>query len=85
MGAAVASRGEAGSVARKDEGATNVAHFLLDPLPWAKQQFAECELGDLRRNKRLIRMAEKLAGWPGQLDWPGRVATRCFIMRVRFW
>ena len=41
-----------------------MAHFLLDPLPWAKQQFAECELGDLRRNKRLIRMAEKLAARP---------------------
>ena len=27
----------------------------------------------------------RLAGWPGQLGWPGRVATRCFIMRVRFW
>src|SRR6266540_3833001 len=27
---------------------------ILDPEEWAEQEFAACELGDVRRNRRLI-------------------------------
>ena len=38
--------------------------FSLDSKTWAAQQFAACELGDKRRTKRLIKMAEQIANNP---------------------
>lgn len=36
----------------------------LDTKTWAETQFSNCELGDLRRTKRLIRVAEEVANHP---------------------
>ena len=38
--------------------------FRLDSAQWAKQQFADCKLGDKRRTKRLIQVAEQVANHP---------------------
>jgi hypothetical protein len=38
--------------------------FTLDSKTWAQQHFADCELGDKRRTKRLIKMAEQVADNP---------------------
>ena len=38
---------------------------LLPPAQWAQTEFAFTELGDKRRNKRLVNIAEKLAANPG--------------------
>jgi len=38
---------------------------LKDALAWAEAEFFEAELGDVRRNKRLVKMAAKLAKSPG--------------------
>ncbi|MEK6216679.1 MAG: IS4 family transposase [Boseongicola sp.] len=38
--------------------------FRLDAAAWAKQQFADCELGDKRRTQRLIQVAEQVANHP---------------------
>jgi len=38
--------------------------FSLDSNTWAAQQFAACKLGDKRRTKRLVKMAEKVADNP---------------------
>jgi hypothetical protein len=38
--------------------------FQLDAGEWATQQFADCQLGDRRRTKRLIRVAEQVANHP---------------------
>jgi hypothetical protein len=38
--------------------------FTLDSKTWAQQHFADCQLGDKRRTKRLIKMAEQVADNP---------------------
>ena len=38
--------------------------FHIDAAKWAEQQFTDCDLGDQRRTKRLIRMAEQVANHP---------------------
>lgn len=38
--------------------------FRIDTKEWAKQQFSDCELGDERRTKRLIQVAEQVANHP---------------------
>jgi len=38
--------------------------FSLDSKNWAAEQFAACELGDKRRTKRLVKMAEQIANNP---------------------
>jgi hypothetical protein len=36
----------------------------LDVEQWAREQFADCDLGDRRRNQRLIRFAMQVAADP---------------------
>jgi hypothetical protein len=38
--------------------------FTLDSRAWAGEQFIGCDLGDKRRTKRLIKMAEQVANNP---------------------
>lgn len=38
--------------------------MALDTKKWAQQQFGECDLGDRRRTKRLVKMAEQIANHP---------------------
>lgn len=38
---------------------------LLDPAAWAAATFGGCELGDARRNRRVLAIAERLAAQPG--------------------
>lgn len=38
--------------------------FSLDSQSWATEQFAACELGDKRRTKRLIQIAQRVADNP---------------------
>lgn len=38
--------------------------IFLDPEAWAVQQFGQCVLGDLRRNKRLIKFAMQIVARP---------------------
>jgi hypothetical protein len=37
---------------------------ILEPLAWAEQEFGACQLGDRRRNKRLIKYATQAAARP---------------------
>ncbi|MBM3832586.1 MAG: hypothetical protein FJ403_04810 [Verrucomicrobia bacterium] len=41
-------------------------HSLLPPAEWAQSEFAFAQLGDKRRNKRLVNIAQKLAANPGR-------------------
>jgi hypothetical protein len=59
--------------------------MIWDPQTWAEQEFGACELGDLRRNKRLIKLAVQVAArpdgsTPDQLEtWAGlKAAYRLF-------
>ena len=38
--------------------------FRIDTKEWAEQQFSNCELGDQRRTKRLIQVAQQVANHP---------------------
>jgi hypothetical protein len=38
--------------------------FQIDAQQWAEQQFGECDLGDKRRTKRLIQVAQQVANHP---------------------
>jgi len=38
--------------------------FRIDATEWAEQQFADCRLGDRRRTRRLIQVAEQVANDP---------------------
>ena len=38
--------------------------LMIDVGPWAEQQFGSCDLGDQRRTKRLVKLAEKIAAKP---------------------
>jgi hypothetical protein len=38
--------------------------FEIDARVWAEQQFGKCELGDKRRTKRLIQVAQQVANNP---------------------
>lgn len=40
-------------------------HILLPPAHWAQCEFGFAQLGDKRRNKRLVTIAQKLAASPG--------------------
>jgi hypothetical protein len=47
--------------------------LLLDTQEWAQQQFGSCDLGDIRRTRRLIKFASQVAadpdaGTPGQTE-----------------
>ena len=37
---------------------------ILDPQPWSAAQFSDCELGDVRRNRRLMKLATQMAARP---------------------
>lgn len=39
--------------------------LLIPPVQWAQQEFGLAELGDERRNKRLVKIASHLAAQPG--------------------
>jgi len=41
-----------------------VVSFQIDATEWAQQQFADCQLGDKRRTRRLVKMAEQVANNP---------------------
>lgn len=41
-----------------------MAHVPLPPMEWAQQQFSECDLGDERRNSRLVKVAAQMAERP---------------------
>ena len=41
-----------------------MAEFSLDVVEWAEKQFGTCELGDRRRNKRLVKFAAQIASHP---------------------
>ena len=38
--------------------------FTIDPQLWAHEQFGDCQLGDLRRTKRLVKAAQQAAARP---------------------
>lgn len=38
--------------------------LAMDILEWAQEQFGECELGDLRRTKRVVKFAAQAAAMP---------------------
>ena len=38
--------------------------FLFEPRAWAEQEFGACQLGDRRRNQRLIKMAVQMLAQP---------------------
>jgi Transposase DNA-binding len=38
--------------------------MVWEPQAWAEQEFSECELGDRRRNRRLIKLAVQVAARP---------------------
>lgn len=54
---------------------------IVDTRLWAEQTFDSCDLGDRRRNKRLIQVAHKVAGHPAgsfpdqMADWAELKAT----------
>ena len=37
---------------------------ILDPQSWSTAQFSPCILGDVRRNRRLIKLASQMAARP---------------------
>jgi hypothetical protein len=39
-------------------------HLVLDVKEWAEQQFGDCDLGDERRTKRLVKFAAQVAAQP---------------------
>ena len=41
-----------------------MAHLELDISRWANQQFGDCKLGDKRRTKRIVKLAEQVAAHP---------------------
>lgn len=41
-----------------------VMGFVVDPAIWAEEQFGACDLGDLRRAKRLVEIARQAAARP---------------------
>ena len=41
-----------------------VTHVIWDSASWAKETFESCELGDVRRNQRLVKLAEQMAARP---------------------
>jgi hypothetical protein len=41
-----------------------MAAFTLETKTWAQEQFGKCQLGDLRRTKRLIEVAQHVANHP---------------------
>jgi len=43
-----------------------MAAIILEPEAWAEMEFGECELGDIRRNKRLIKLAVQTAARPDE-------------------
>lgn len=42
-----------------------MADLVMDPEAWAKREFGDCELGDLRRTHRAVRFAAQVARNPG--------------------
>jgi len=38
--------------------------FSMDPSVWSQQQFGDCQLGDVRRTRRLIQVAQQVASNP---------------------
>jgi Transposase DNA-binding/Transposase Tn5 dimerisation domain len=58
---------------------------LQSPADWAQQEFGFAELGDPRRNKRLVKIGTELAAKPGGtlpqafLDWPELKAAYRFF------
>lgn len=43
-----------------------MATMILEPEAWAKMEFGECDLGDIRRNKRMIKLAVQTAARPDE-------------------
>ncbi len=51
-----------------------MASFQMDAAQWAEQQFADCRLGDQRRTKRLIQVAEQVTNDPSA-SFPDQMST----------
>ena len=62
VGNGVSRSGLAGEF-RRWEGA-DMAAVDWDPVVWAEVQFGTCKLGDRRRSKRLVNMAQQFAARP---------------------
>ena len=41
-----------------------MTNFVVEPQIWAEQNFGDCELGDARRTRRLVQIAEQAAARP---------------------
>jgi hypothetical protein len=48
--------------------------FQMDTVQWARQQFSDCELGDQRRTKRLMKVAGQVANDPSA-SFPDQMAS----------
>jgi hypothetical protein len=48
--------------------------FQIDAQAWAEQQFGDCDLGDQRRTKRLIQVAQQVANHPAA-SFPEQMQT----------
>ena len=43
---------------------SSLAAIILEPQAWAEREFGGCVLGDRRRNKRLVKLAVRVAARP---------------------
>ncbi|MEA1952108.1 MAG: IS4 family transposase [Planctomycetota bacterium] len=48
--------------------------FRIDAAEWSEQQFADCQLGDRRRTRRLMKVAEQVANDPSA-SFPDQMKT----------
>lgn len=48
--------------------------FSIDTSVWSREQFSDCQLGDVRRTKRLIQVAEQVANNPSA-SFPQQTAS----------
>lgn len=55
---------DAGSAVIRMHGGVGMAALALEISQWAEQQFGNCELGDRRRTKRLVKLATQAAQMP---------------------
>ena len=60
----------------------------LDPMKWAKQEFDSCDLGDVRRTRRLVKLfltvcSPKRIWWIFRLKNYSVLVLRLKLMRCR--
>lgn len=53
------------STAEKEEKPLVISNYALDPSRWAAAHFGDLDLGDVRRNERVIHIAQAMAAKPG--------------------